>query len=144
MVPDCCEPVEEVVFSECDTVVDLDLPNDTGSYDLKCNGRLLLLGVRLRNICPNRRIALGVIATEVISGIEYSRGFKAMTISAQPPASTPCTPLFIRPITFIFPEDVDGSPDLCDERVFKIRVIAHYMDTGLTSFDICPTPIVPV
>lgn len=144
IVPDCCEPIQEVPFAACDTVVDLNLPDETGYYDLKCNGRLLLLGVRLRNICPNRRIALGVIATEIVNGVEYSRGFKAMTIPAQLPTSTPCTSIFVRPITFVFPENLDGSPGLCSQRIFNVRVIAHYLDTGLTSFDICPIPVVPV
>lgn len=144
VIPDCCEAAVVIPFAACDTVVELDLPSDTDYYDLKCNGRLLSLGIRLRNVCPNRRIALGVIVTEIIGDTEYSRGFKAITIPAQPPTSFPCSPVIVRPIPFILPDDINGGAGLCSERVFKVKVIAHYMDTGIENFDICPVIIVPV
>lgn len=142
VTPDCCEPPEDVTFDECQTVIELDLPSPTGYYDLKCNGRLLALGIRLRNICPDRRVAVGVIATEVVNDVEYSRGFKAVTVPAQPASLTcPCSGVIVKPITFVFPEDLDDTPDICDERTFRIRVLAHYIDIGLTNFDICPAVV---
>lgn len=87
-----------------------------------------------------KNIILGIIATELINGVEYSRGFKAVTVPAQPePLTCPCTGIIVKPIAFVFPEDLDDTPDVCDERDFRIRVIAHYIDIGLTDFDICPS-----
>lgn len=126
-------------------MIDLDLPNSEDYYNLKCNGRILSLGVRLKNICPGRRIALGVIVTEIIAGIEYSRGFKAITVAAQQaPDSGLCTKVIVKPIIFVFPEDVGPTPHICSERLFRVRLIAHYMDTGITDFDICPIIPVPI
>ncbi len=141
IAPDCCEAPVSVHFDNCDTVIDMDLPSPTGAYDLKCNGRLLILGIRLKNICVGRRVALGVIVSEVINGTEYSRGFKAITVPAQTcPGTCPCQcqTVHIKPITFVLPEDLDNTPDLCDTRDFRVRVIAHYIDTGITKFNVCP------
>lgn len=141
VAPNCCEAPVPVTFDNCDTVVEMDLPSSADAYDLKCNGRLLILGIRLKNICVGRRVALGVIVSEVINGVEYSRGFKAITVPAQAcSVNCPCQcqTVLIKPITFVFPEDLDDTPDLCDKRDFKVRVIAHYIDTGITQFNICP------
>lgn len=144
VIPDCCEAVSNILFDECTTVVDIDLPVQGDAYNLKCDGRLLVLGVRLKNICPGRRIALGIIATEIIGGIEYERGYKAITVPRQAPPvdGSPCTEFIVRPITFVFPEDLDNTSDACDIRDFRIRVIAHYIDIGLPTYDFCP--IIPV
>lgn len=147
VTPDCCLLTQDVSFDPCETMIDMDLPNPIDYYDLKCDGRILSLGVRLQNICPGRRVALGVIATELIGDMEYSRGFRALTVPAQQTTNNcPCTTLVVKPIIFIFTEDTSPAPDVCDTRLFRIRLIAHYIDTGITDFNICPTlpPPVPV
>lgn len=147
VIPDCCEPSTDITFLPCDTMLDLSLPNQTDYYNLKCDGRILSVRVRLNNICPGRRVALGIIATEVIEGIEYSRGFKAITVPEQQSTNTcPCATIIVDPVVFIFPEDMSPTPGICSgSRLFRVRLIAHYIDTGISNFNICPIiPIPPV
>lgn len=140
VIPDCCDEAQDVTYDPCETVLDVDLPASDGYYDLLCTGRLLKLAVRLRNVCPDRRVAIGVIVTEVINGVEYSRGFKAITAGPVdvPRDTCPCSGVIVSPVTFVFPEGLDTDSTLCSTRVFRIRIVAHYIDTGIADFDICP------
>ena len=91
----------------------------------------------LRNVCPGKRVALAVILTEVdAEDNEYNRGTKTMVIPAHTAPS--CRDVTVRCIKFVLPEelDVSGSPDaLCDERSFRARFIANYIDS---TFVCCP------
>lgn len=56
---------------------------DLGDTELESLGRIVQLDVTVKNVCPGKRVALGVILTEVDSeGMEYQRGMKAITIPA--------------------------------------------------------------
>lgn len=146
--PDCCESSVDVPFKPCDTMIVKNLPNDADFYTLKCDGRILSLQVRLKNVCPGRRIAVGVIVTEIIGGQEVSSGFKAVTVpSLILPPTCPCGTVVVKPMVFILPEPTSDTLGLCKQRVFRVRVVSHYMDTGIENFNICnisPAPPVPV
>lgn len=75
-----------------------------------------------------------VILTEVDDNDnEFRRGLKTLVIPAHDAPS--CRDLTVRCIRFVLPEapDVSGDPQrLCDERHFKVRFIAHYIDAGFT------------
>ena len=93
---------------------------------------MLQLDVNIRNVCPNRRVALGVILTEVDpQGNEYPRGMKTITVPAH--HFPTCRDVLVRCIKFVLPEDLDvsgGSPEaICNSRNFRARVIAHNIDT---------------
>lgn len=56
---------------------------DAGDLEMGPLGRILQLDVRLRNVCPYKRVALAALLSEVDrEGNEYKRGMKAMTIPA--------------------------------------------------------------
>ena len=128
----CPKPVDLTIDGCEDSVV-----FDAGDLVMDSLGRIMQLDVTLRNVCPGKRVALAVILTEVDGkDNEYNRGTKTMVIPAHTQPS--CRDVTVRCIKFVLPEelDVSGSPNaLCDERFFRARFIANYIDS---SFVCCP------
>lgn len=93
-------------------------------------GRIVQVYVTLRNICPNKRVALAVILYETdASGCEHKRGMKTMTVPAHTRPN--CHDVIVRCIKFVLPEDLDVSSitkSICNERHLKAKFIAHYID----------------
>lgn len=128
----CPEPVELAVDG-CDDTVEL----DAGSLEMASLGRIARLDVTIRNVCPGRRVALAAFLTEVdFEGNEHKRGLKTMVIPAH--TNTTCRDVTVRGIKFVLPEclDVSGTPcSICNERNFRARFIAHYIDNDFECFD---------
>lgn len=111
---------------------------DVGDTYLESLGRILQLNVTVKNVCPGKRVALAVILTEIgPNGDEYQRGMKAITIPAH--NSPSCRDILVRCIKFVLPEDLDvsgGTPKaICNPRNFKVRFIAHNIDTDYRCCD---------
>lgn len=122
----CPEPVE-VAVSGCEDAVTVDL----GDVCLESQGRILQLNVTLKRVCPGRRTALAVLLTEVdAAGQEQERGLKTFAIPAHD--SPGCRDVLVKCIRFVAPE-VPGRSDcgasLCRPRFFRVRLLAHSMDT---------------
>ncbi len=100
-------------------------------------GRIVQVDVTIRNICPGKRVAVAVLLTEEgPNGEEYNRGMKTMTIAAQ--HGTDCQDILLECIPFVVPEDLDamGNPSsICNDRTFKVRVLANYIDTDFVCCD---------
>lgn len=124
---------------ECPTPVDVTVGNcqdslivDLGDTYLESVGRIVQLDVTVKKVCPNRRVALAIILTEVASnGMEYQRGMKAFTIPAH--SYPTCRDVLVKCVKFVLPEDLDvsrcDSGSLCDPRNLRVRLIAHNIDT---------------
>ncbi|MGN0771524.1 MAG: VWA domain-containing protein [Christensenellales bacterium] len=128
---DCPLPVE-VSIGGCNDSVEI----DAGDLMMESMGRVLQLDVTLRKVCPNKRVALAAIVTELDENdLEYKRGLKTFVVPAHTKES--CTDIKVRCIKFVLPEelDVSGTPDgICNTRRFRARFIAHYIDND---FDCC-------
>lgn len=112
-----------------------------GDVNLESQGRIVQLDLRLRNICPRKRVALAVLLSEIDSqGNEYQRGMKTMTIPAH--NFPTCRDVTVRCIKFVLPEDLDVSGDtpdsICNARNLRARVIAHSIDSD---YRCCECPI---
>ncbi len=124
---DCPVPVDLAVDGCSDSVV-----VDMGDVYLESLGRIIQMDVTIKNVCPGKRVALAVLLTEVdANGMEFQRGTKAMTIPAHNfPA---CRDVLVKCIKFVLPEDLDvsgGSTQvMCNPRNFKVRFIAHNIDS---------------
>ena len=124
---ECPVPVDLTIEGCSDSVV-----IDAGDTYLESLGRIIQMDVTVKNVCPGKRVALAVILTEVDeNGMEYQRGMKAMTIPAH---SFPvCRDVLVKCIKFVVPEDLDVSGAstqmMCNARNFKVRFIAHNIDT---------------
>ena len=122
---DCPDPIN-IEMDGCDDTVYYNL----GDVNLESLGRILQLDLVLKNVCPQKRVALAVLLNEVDeSGNEYKRGMKAFTIPAHEYAN--CRDIQIRCIRFVLPEDLnaDGNTTaICSQRNLEAKVIAHYID----------------
>ncbi len=136
--PEPCPTPVNVEIEGCkDSVV-----VDAGDVYLESLGRILQLDVTVKNVCPNRRVALAVILTEVDQkGDEFQRGMKTITIPAHHYSG--CRDILVKCIKFVLPEDLDVSGGrqnaICNERKFKVRFIAHNIDTD---FRCCESQII--
>lgn len=132
-VPETCPAPVDVEIGGCTDTIEF----NAGEIDLESLGRILQLDVTLHNVCPRKRVALAVIVTEVdANGDEHQRGLKTLTIPAH--AQSTCRDVTVRCIKFVLPEDLDISGQthgICDERHFKARFIAHYIDNDFTCCD---------
>ncbi|MGI5893940.1 MAG: vWA domain-containing protein [Candidatus Merdivicinus sp.] len=125
----CAEPCplpEEIVMSGCQDILEYQLDN----MSLMPSGRLLNLSIKLLHICPDRRVALGIVLSETDgNGEEHPRGFKAVTVPAH--HAPGCRDVLVKCIPFVLPEDqnmVDRGDNFCKERRFFARVYANYLD----------------
>ena len=134
VLPETCPTPVELAIDGCEDTVEF----DAGDLGMESLGRIVQLDVTLRNVCPNKRVALAAILTEVDgAGNEYKRGMKTMVVPAHTRDS--CRDVTVRCIKFVLPEslDVSGSTgSICNERNFKARFIAHYIDND---FECCNT-----
>ena len=128
--PECCPEPVDVTMTGCLDTVEF----DAQEVVMKSLGRILQLDVTVKNVCPHKRVALAAILTEVDShGNEYNRGLKTVTVPAH--SRSGCHDVKVRCLTFVLPEDLDvtGRTDaICNDRKFKVRFIAHYIDSDFT------------
>lgn len=128
----CPEPVELTVDGCEDT-----LEFDAGDLGMDSLGRIVQLSVTLQNVCPNRRVALAAVLTEVDDqGMEYQRGMKTMLIPAH--NRDTCQDVTVRCMKFVLPESLSVSGaagSICNARNFKARFIANYIDNDFACCD---------
>lgn len=125
--PEPCPVPVEVSIGGCQD----SLVYNVGDVYLESLGRILQLDVNIKNVCPDKRVALAVILTEVDQqGNEFERGMKTITVPAH--HSPSCRDVLVKCIKFILPQDLDvsgGTPfALCNARNFKVRIFAHNID----------------
>ena len=142
-----CSP--SVTPEPCPVPVDLQVDScsdslavDLGDVRLESLGRIVQLNVTVKNVCPDRRVALAVILTEVDAyGNEYPRGMKAFTIPAH--HYPYCRDILVNCIRFVLPEDLNVSGgtagSICGPRNLKARFIAHNIDTDYRCCDVFHT-----
>ena len=109
-------------FEPCDSVKEVHVTQEL-SED---GGRVLDVTMTLQNVCPGRRVAVGMSLHEVREdGAEEARGFRALTLPAHRNAAA-CA-VDAPAVRFILPEDVSlGGTGR--SRHFVLRAYAHYTD----------------
>lgn len=126
----CPTPIDIVIEGCNDTIL-----FDAGDIYFDSLGRILELETTIKNVCPNRRVALAAILTETDeNGIEYKRGIKTMVIPAH--TNPTCSDIRITCIRFVLPEELDPTSDnttMCNPRNFKVRFITHYIDNDFNT-----------
>ena len=124
--PEGCPVAVDLTVDGCTDTVEF----DAGDLVMDSLGRIVQLDVTLRGVCPNRRVALAVMLNELDElNAEHKRGLKTFTIPAH--TREGCRDVTVRCIKFVLPEDLDVSGDaalICNERRFRARLIAHYVD----------------
>lgn len=122
----CPEPIDFTVDGCKDSLV-----VDLGDTYLESPGRIVQLSVNVKNVCPEKRVALAVILTEVDgNGNEHPRGLKAITIPAH--HYPVCRDVLVKNVKFVLPEDLNTTcppHSMCGPRNLRARFIAHNIDT---------------
>lgn len=117
-----CPTPQNIDFDNCQDYLDYDL----GNYFLDNLGRILELSLTIKDVCPNKKVALAVILNQVDDlGVETKKGMKI--ISVPPHNSDVCEDIRLTNIKFVLPEE-NGL--LCQKRRYAARVIANYIDNN--------------
>ncbi|MBQ7778347.1 MAG: VWA domain-containing protein [Oscillibacter sp.] len=128
VLPEICPEPVALTIDGCEDALEF----DAGSLGLESLGRIVQLSVTLQDVCPNRRVALAAILTEVDeAGVEYQRGMKTVLIPAH--TRDTCQDVSVRCMKFVLPESLSVSGEegtICSARNFRARFIANYVDNG--------------
>lgn len=108
----CCNETKDANFLKCEISHNTDM-----DVNLNCLGRLLRVNVKINNVCPNKKIAIGVL---VLEGNKLA-GFRAKEIYTGNWFCGECKCINGGEFCFVFEEN-----NLCSSRHFKVRIIAHY------------------
>lgn len=134
VLPEICPEPVELSIDGCEDTLEF----DAGDLGMESLGRIVQLSVTLQNVCPNRRVALAAILTEVDDqGQEYKRGMKTVLVPAH--TRDTCQDVTVRCIKFVLPESLDvsgSSGSICNTRNFKARFISHYIDHDFACCDV--------
>jgi len=115
----------DVPMSGCEDFVEF----NAGDLVLGDSGRILDLDINLLNICPNKRVALAVILTELDPlGVAQPRGMKTITVPAH--VLPACSDVLVTCIRFILPDDETST---CADRTVRAQFFAHYIDNDFVS-----------
>ena len=99
---------------------------DLGELAPSGRGRIVEFSLRLKDILPDRRVAVAVeLREQDAQEREFPRGLRTYAV---PPHDGPARDVVLRPIRFILPEELDVSRD--GLRRLTVRVDAHYIDSG--------------
>ncbi len=122
---DCPKPIN-IAMDGCEDTVYYNMEDTV----LESVGRILQLDVKLKDICPRKRVALCITLNELDEhGNEYKRGIKFITVPAH--YYEHCKDVEVRCIRFILPEDLstlENTTSLCGQRQLVARAMAHYVD----------------
>ncbi len=133
VTPEPCPVPVNFTADGCEDFISVDL----GDTCLESSGRIIELEVTLKNVCPGRRTALGIILTETdCYGKEHPRGIKTITVPAH--SYPACRDILVKCIRFVLPDDLNVScrtGGMCGVRDLKARVIAHNIDTDYKCCD---------
>ncbi len=127
VTPEPCPVPIDFTAEGCEDFLAVNL----GNTYLESTGRIVELSVTIKNVCPNRRTALGVILTETdCSGKEHMRGIKTITVPAH--HSSGCRDILVKCIRFVLPDGLNVScssgAGMCGTRNLRAQVIAHNID----------------
>ncbi len=98
------------------------LDHNLGDFMHESLGRILRFRFRLLNICPNRRVVVGLILFEIVNNLEVPRGFKVITVPAH--TNNRCINIDVENVHFLLPD----NPHTCVDRRFVVRHMHHYID----------------
>ena len=130
VIPEPCPVPVNVVMKGCKDSVEV----NAGDIDLASCGRILSVDVTINDVCPNKRVALAVILTEVdMMNKEHRRGVRTFTIPGH--SGDSCRDVTVKCIKFVVPEDLNVSSvsgGMCGDRRFKLRFLANYIDSDFS------------
>lgn len=145
----CGDTSDTVGVDDSQLINDITIPRCVDIYShpsqdvvLQGTGRILRLRLNIKNVCPNKMVAVAIRLYEINqSGSCMNRGLKTYVVKHTGDPRY-CRDILLRNISFVLPEalDVSGTTDYamdlnnasrfntCNSRNFKAEVLAHYID----------------
>lgn len=104
---------------------------EVGDLYMHSTGCIVSLEVKIKDVHPNKRAALGIILTEIDKeGKEHPRGVKTFTVPAHSQPS--CCDIIVKNIKFALPDDLNipakGDEKPCCMRSLRVRTVVHHID----------------
>ena len=98
------------------------------AQNLSSVGRFLTLNTTVKNVCPNKQIAIGIRLYETTNGSKIIKGHKMFAIQH---SENHCQDITLSNIHFVLPEEIAETCDksnICSRRTFDIETTSHYID----------------
>ena len=122
--PEPCVPAACVCTSAGGGVVTADV----GTVSMAGTGGLLMINARLKNVCPGKRILLGVWVTrETPDGCQMC-GFKSYEL--QPNTGTVVRDIVVKGLRFLLPPPEPESCSCGDSQCYQVYAAAQAVDEG--------------
>jgi hypothetical protein len=148
---DCCGCVsKKIVLEQCEMIKECDAPINVNP---DCLGRFLKVNIKLQNVCPGKKILVGVLLCEktkvkiddkwVCKEIIKAFKVRKVTIPSSCNCNCNCMDHTVGDFCFILEEphySCDGSTDkksLCDSRTVTVKVITQYTDLNPWLYEYC-------
>ncbi len=101
--------------------------------NLSSIGRFLTVNTTVKNVCPNKQIAIGLRLYETTGGNKVIKGHKMFAIQH---SESCCADITLSNIHFVLPEEIAETSDksnICSRRTFDLETTSHYIDLSSIS-----------
>ena len=98
------------------------------AQNLSSIGRFLTVNTTVKNVCPNKQIAIGLKLYETTGGGKVIKGHKMFAIQHE---HNCCADITLSNIHFVLPEEIaetDDKTNICSRRTFNLETTSHYID----------------
>lgn len=98
------------------------------AQNLSSVGRFLSLSTTIKNVCPNKQIAVGIKLYETTNGNKIIKGHKMFAVCHN---ESCCKDITLSNIHFVLPEEIAetcNTSNICSHRTFDIETSSHYVD----------------
>lgn len=119
---------DSTLHTACYTRCEVDKNMILEASELPNVGRFLTLQATVKNICPNRRVALGIKLYETTGGSRVLKGYKTYSFKHN---ESNCRDVSLCNIRFVLPEELsegDDNTTMCGQRSFDIETNSHYVN----------------
>lgn len=96
--------------------------------DLSNVGRYLTLRLTVKNVAPDKQVALGIKIYETTGGCRVIKGHKEFAFAHNGDCRRDIT---LKNVHFVLPEEIaetDDKTNICSQRTFDIETHSHYID----------------
>ena len=122
IVVDPCPTPQDIEFKGCQDYLAYDL----GDYVLDDLGRILELSLTIKNVCPNKKVAVAVMLNEIDDyGVEHKKAIKIISIPAH--TNNKCKDIKLTNIKLVLPEE---DNNMCETKKFVARALVNYIDNN--------------
>ena len=122
IVVDPCPTPQNIEFKGCQDYLAYDL----GDYVLDDLGRILELSLTIKNVCPNKKVAVAVMLNEIDDyGVEHKKAIKIISIPAH--TNNKCKDIKLTNIKLVLPEE---DNNMCETKKFVARALVNYIDNN--------------